>query len=438
MLTSEHAFIINGELLQGLERVLKHESVATLEWLLLQTMDSFGTGTEVWNIQLKDVHKINAFTVFQAFFMGYYYEIFLGMVDTSSLQLNLVDGSWGFRSARFLCNMRTFYNSSDNRRGPKVLVLWREGVISILTNLLFSTNKIITRIKHATYNKDNWCIGVTGKRALLVESLVSPCKSIKHIGSFILLDVDASGIPTDPQGLVRSGVSDKYMEYTLDTAQLGLHSSTRFERDEMDDVSFHIEADWEGDPDTILICARYRGRRIATLNPSVADLVYCSSVVRAVDDPVEQTSSNLIEWSINDCLNRNQLPLRVNNDIYIMRLSSRPRMQYAVLAWYHEWHVVRLSSTNDSQTAIEQAKAEAKIRSGVSRKGKADDGQAWEAQQSSNRTLIVNCASSILHDDWLSEKFEDIIDETESKRTRGWSQTALGDVRIVPHTPLDL
>ena len=35
---------------------------------------------------------MDAFTVFQAFFMGYYYVLFLVIVDTSTLEIQTVDG----------------------------------------------------------------------------------------------------------------------------------------------------------------------------------------------------------------------------------------------------------------------------------------------------------------------------------------------------------
>ena len=194
-LAEAHAFVVNREICQGLETILERESNETVDWLLDQTMESFDISTQVQNPKFGGTDRINAFTVFQAFFMSYYYTILLRLVDTSSLQIQVVDGSWGYRNTAFLCNMRTLYLSSDNPREPGILLLRREDVISILSTLLFSTTRIITRIRRNASSKDNWCLGVIGKRALLTRSLLNRCLSCQDIASFVLLDIDVSGIP---------------------------------------------------------------------------------------------------------------------------------------------------------------------------------------------------------------------------------------------------
>ena len=57
--------------------------------------------------------------------MGYYYSIFWDLVDTSTLQLQVVDGSWGYRSAQFLCKMRTLYLNPEVPKEAGVLVFRR-------------------------------------------------------------------------------------------------------------------------------------------------------------------------------------------------------------------------------------------------------------------------------------------------------------------------
>lgn len=212
-LAEAHAFVMNREVCQYLEAVLERESNETVEWLRDQTTESFDTTTQVQNPKFQDIDRINAFTVFQAFFMGYYYRVLLRLVDVSSLQLQVVDGSWGYRNTKFLCNMRTLHLSPDNPREPGILLLRREDVISILSTLLFSTTRNITRIRQKSSSRDNWCLGVIGKRALLARSLLNCCCTRREIASFVLLDIDVSGIPCDPQGLVRPGVGDDRVEY---------------------------------------------------------------------------------------------------------------------------------------------------------------------------------------------------------------------------------
>src|SRR6202012_4532650 len=135
-LASAHSFFVNNELLQGLETTFQHESLDNLKWLMDQTIESMRTENQVWHHQFSDTSKINAFTIFQAFFMGYYYTVLLKLVDTSMLQVQTVDGCWGFRDAVFLTNMRTLYLSPVKGSVPGMRILRREDILSILATLL--------------------------------------------------------------------------------------------------------------------------------------------------------------------------------------------------------------------------------------------------------------------------------------------------------------
>ena len=355
-LAEAHAFVVNREVCHYLEIVLERESNDTVEWLLDQTIESFDISTQVQNPKFGDTDKINAFTVFQAFFMGYYYTILLKLVDTSSLQIQVVDGSWGYRNNAFLCNMRTLYLSPDNPREPGVLLLKREDVISILSTLLFSTPRIITRIRRNSYSKDNWCLGVIGKRALLTRSLLNRCFTCQDIASFVLLDIDVSGIPCDIQGLVRPGVGDDRHEYYYGVNAPVFHAPRNDIRASTEDVSFHIEADWNGDPETMLICVRYKGRRINTINPAVADEIFCQSASSPVTRvlPIEDTAT--VPWTVSDYLNLRPLPPNGCSAPYILSIPGRPRLRYAALYWYYFRSIIRMAS-NCVQTAINEAKS---------------------------------------------------------------------------------
>ena len=354
-LAEAHAFVMNREVCQYLEAVLERESNETVEWLRDQTTESFDTTTQVHNPKFQDIDRINAFTVFQAFFMGYYYRVLLRLVDVSSLQLQVVDGSWGYRNAEFLCNMRTVYLSPDNPREPGILLLRREDIISILSTLLFSTTRNITRIRRKSSSRDNWCLGVIGKRALLARSLLNCCCTRQEISSFVLLDIDVSGIPCDPQGLVRPGVGDDRVEYYHGFNRIALQIPRNGPLAPTEDVSFHIEADWDGDPETILICVRYKGRRINTINPAIADVIFCASVVAPVSKCLPPVSTSTLQWTAEDCLNLRPLPSNDRTAPYILTIPGRPRLQYAALYWYYYKSIIRMAS-NCIQTAIMEAK----------------------------------------------------------------------------------
>ncbi|KAF4636843.1 hypothetical protein G7Y89_g1256 [Cudoniella acicularis] len=360
-LASCHAFVANKELCTRLEQVLQHESSPTLTWLLEQTTTAMApdaeewdlnqTKTQIWNLDMRDEIKVNAFTVFQAFFMGYFYSIFLKLVDTSTLRVQTVDGAWGYRSPVFLCDIRTVWLSSSQTREPGVQILRRESVLSILSSLLLGKQKEISRIKTASFQQDNWCIGVIEKRALLIRSILKPCRNIRETGSFDLVDVDVSGIPSDINGVVRPGVASvtisapprtlEEFEKYYSTQSVWDTPSNRGSEDlgNAADATFHIEADWDGNPETMLLCVRYNGRRIETINPANADITFLKSLqpVTAIEFKEGRQSPKLekgdiVNWGIPELLNDDPFPLPVHlsdqPNLLQLSLSGRPRLRY--------------------------------------------------------------------------------------------------------------
>lgn len=350
--------VINQELCQGLEKILQRESDATVDWLDEQTMESSYIAEMVSDTKFDDIERINAFTVFQAFFMGYYYHIFLGLVDTSNLQSPVVEGSWGYRNPIFLTDMRILYLSELGTKGTNFVVWRREDVICILSYLLASTPRLIPTLKGNTHNKDNWCVGVVGRRSLLARSLLKPCNTIRDIGQFMLLDIDVSGIPTDINGLVRPGVADTLSEGHLDLDEPAIAISNAFSGSPTEDVSFHIEADWDGDPDEMLLCVRYKGRRITTLNPAAADFYFCLRMFRpALKESHTKTDKAIQHWTVQDCLGRRPLLRHKHPQPFLVQVNEKPRICYAALTWYSEWQMVFMASdclASSIQAAEEQ------------------------------------------------------------------------------------
>ena len=281
MLVSSQGFVINKELYDGLQQVLEIEPEGIADWLLEQTTSSFDHHDSSGNdhIHPKECvkgskEKINAFTVFQAFFMGYYYGVFLRLVDTSLLQLRVVDGAWGFRSVQVLAEIRACaVKAARSKEG-----IPRYKLIEILSSLLFSSHIHIQNI-----GRGRCCIGVKGKRTLLVNSLVNACRTPNEIGQFLLIDIDASGIPGDINGLIRPGVPQHPQ---IRSFQRGTTEPFR-ETGPAEDCTRHIEPDWDVNPETVLLCIRFKGRRVATLNVVQADMRFASTYVKPVHTPSE-------------------------------------------------------------------------------------------------------------------------------------------------------
>ena len=300
-----HAPVVNNEILSALEHCFEHESSEILAWLGTQTR---GVGSQDYDIldpDMLDRVKINAFCAFQSFFMGYYYDIFFRVVDTSSLKLQTVEGSWGFRSPDFLFYVRTDVLSQASlskagkktntpetvRSGQKIPAtdVSRQVILQVLSRLFLNHPKDIPLISSTSQQSDTWCIGIIAKRTLVINSLLGKCHSMEEIGHFTLLDVDVGGIPRDPEGLIRPGVPDGWKELeVIDSVQEDVAESAPAE-----DVTLHIEADWEANPDTTLLCVRYKGRRITTISPARADRAFWEAYVEPTRQQPPQQRTRL-------------------------------------------------------------------------------------------------------------------------------------------------
>ena len=238
----------------------------------------------------------------------------------------------------------------------------------------------------------------------MVRSILRPCTTIRDIGQFVLLDIDVSGIPTDAHGLVRPGLADteKYEHYDADRP--GVSAFNGISDSLSNDVTCHIEADWDGDPNTMLFCVRYNGRRITTINPALADFYFCSLMFRPTPSPLVQADEATLEWTLQDCLNRRPLP---ENDCvrpYIMKAHRSPRLCYAALAWYKERHTVFLAS-NCLATSIKDAQKVLK--------------PYGKSRAINSYMLIVGLGDFVTTDDWPPTEIEEEIQKLRSKQIKG-------------------
>ncbi|KAK7413684.1 hypothetical protein QQX98_007466 [Neonectria punicea] len=343
-LVSSLGFAVNNEICKALERTMRHEAPSVLDWLHGQTMEGPQTSSSIQSPDMKDFVKVNAFTVFQAFFMGYYYGIFLNLVDTSMLGLRVVDGSWGFRNAAFFCKMSAFYLVKSRLKEPGLRCLPRENMIEILSALLLGSDMTASTFEKPVYSRNSWCLGFVDKRALLASSLLQPCVTLCDIGRFVLIDADVSGIPVGIDGLVRPGVPDSLKHDGIDGQPTVPKLLGLSEGDGQDlgsssaDATFHIEADWDDDPSTMLLCVRYRGRRIQTINPATADANFLKSLVRPAQglDKNSASSGQLGQrWTISDFFTREpERGTRNEPTELFMAVSRMPRLRYFITEAY--------------------------------------------------------------------------------------------------------
>ena len=352
-LANNHAPIVNHELLSALEKCFERDVPELVVWASNQTRGGGLEDYEIVDHDMIDPAKIEIFCVVQSFFMGYYYTVFLPMVDLSSLKLQTVEGVWGYRSPDFLHYFRRHVLSTKSllKTPPEKNYerheseISRQAILALLSRLFLGHPVDISLTSSTADKRANWCMGIVAKRTLMINSLLGKCQSIEELGKFTILDVDVGGVPRDPDGLIRPGFPDG-LEFDLTT-------STRQNVGEScppEDVTFHIEADWDTDADATLLCVRYKGRRISTISPATADWHFCQAYVEPIGKETTSRSRTSLSKAVPVGIESffespPRLPVSQYLDVPVLfQAFNRPRLQYTAVALYSGSFVVRLAS----------------------------------------------------------------------------------------------
>ena len=347
-----HNFCTSNKMYQHFEEAAElHANRA--DWLLQQTGDGVvGEGEDGWvsSPEFYNELKIEAFSVMQSFLMGLYYTVFLRLVDTSGLQIPVVDGHWGFRSTKLLNRMRKYCKKAkqaeDSHRNNTARIK-RQDVIEILCTLLFNQH-----IDLENRTRFSQCVGVVGSRTLLTASLIRPTDCPNAVGRFVLLDVDTGGIPRDSEGVVRPGEPDSDLNpLTTGTPQSFVSGE---DRSIQDDITRHIEADWTGNRERLLLTFRYKGRRLFSLNPAETDLRICHSYVEPTDRPhAENGLKDAIQTGVSDLLERRLQTGALGQKPVLFQAYDRPNLRYACVGAHYP-NALKLAS-NCTMTALKAA-----------------------------------------------------------------------------------
>ena len=302
-LIGKHAFVRSKSLDVYINDALE-EFVSVADWLTMQTSDGqVGEGDDGWvaSAHFTNDFRIEAFSVMQSVFLGYYYQLFLRFVDTKSLEMQAVEGDWGFRSTDLLTRMRQYCLSSKQAaqgRQQDGIKLTRQQIVEILCALLLNR-----RVHLEDRTRFNHCIEVIGKRTLLTASLLRSTDCPNAVGRFVLLDVDTGGIPRDSEGLIRPGESEIDLHPIMKDAPQ--HFVDEQHAIKHCDLTRHIGADWAGNREKLIVTFRYKGRRLFSLNTAETDLRICYSYVEPVDSSDTANGLyNAVPSGLNDLLDR--------------------------------------------------------------------------------------------------------------------------------------
>ena len=360
-LASMLAFVINQELLIELQNCLHHEPSKVLDWLKDQISgQSFPHlgHLSIESDKLQDLSKIHAFCVYQSFFMGYCYNVFMEVIDTKSLKMQTIEGHWGFRSADFFRYIHSHFWKAGGKAplgssAANAITISRQSILEALA-LLFLNYPLYLKGSdphHEELRRDEhqfvarYCVGVIAKKTILVNSLVNPCYSPRDIGRFVLLDVDVGGIPRDHDGLIRPGIQVDPITVQVKEPSNAAAVCKITESAPAEDASLHIEADWDGDPDRMMLCARYKGRRFMTLSPSLTDMKFCIAYVPPVEKPDGQPLESAIAYTASDLIERRPVYKPSGDDATVLvQVLGRPRLRYIAVSSFIEFSMPQIAS----------------------------------------------------------------------------------------------
>jgi hypothetical protein len=170
----------------------------------------------------------------------------------------------------------------------------------------------------------------------------------KSVASFTLLDVDVGGVPRNRDGLIRAGQGEVFpgdMEVTSAPTPDGAEVNVQ-EVSPSEDVSLHIEADWEGDPNTALLRVRYHGRRIISICSAKADKAFIGNYLPAHSGSRKNPSKlNLMTTGIESWLSNPAVIISRYVTLPILfQAHNRPQLRYVASAIYENCALVRIAS----------------------------------------------------------------------------------------------
>jgi hypothetical protein len=322
ILAHGYFYLQSPRVLSELEGTLQNFGDENLSWLQEELEDRDSTTASISSSSMVDATKITVFTIFQAFFMGYQYGILRQVVDTTHLTSEIVEGSWGYRSKELMIYIR------DRIRRMRSGRISRERLMEIAFALFSGERKQIPSSKLPS----QCCLGLVGKRTLLVNSLVGDSDTLDSVGKMCVFDVDTSGVPTDVDGIIRAG-APAHFNFRKLSNELSANREYLPERE----WTKHIVPASQDDPTTLLLCIRAGGRLIGTVNPALADALVCKYHNWSEDDEVTGQKPNggldfVLGRILEYLMRKQQLPSALSS-VVLDQVGELPCMRYAILGF---------------------------------------------------------------------------------------------------------
>ena len=150
----------------------------------------------------------------------------------------------------------------------------------------------------------------------------------------------------DHAGLIRPGLQMDFIHgEKADGSKTLSMISQLTETSPVEDASVHIEADWNGNPERMLLCARYRGRRFMALSPALADSKFCQAYVEPVKEPESRPLGSGIPCPFSNLINGQSIRVPDDENVPVLvQVYGKPVMRYISVVFFSRFFTARLSS----------------------------------------------------------------------------------------------
>lgn len=202
----------------------------------------------------------------QTFVMGYYYYLLNPLLNVAQLSIPQAVGSWSWSDIRMVTQVGTILSTCRLNtiitpgRGGRYF--YKHGIMRLLA--MFYAGAEEEQIDLIV----GGVVGVHGKLSLLNASLFGDIDTCSKAGTFFLMDIDPTCIPSTSRGLVTSSQRrDRVEPSVIDSS--GIETCDMNDIGHQDsDLTSHIEPDWDHDIQMTTVVFRYLGRFVRRVNPS--------------------------------------------------------------------------------------------------------------------------------------------------------------------------
>ena len=201
----------------------------------------------------------------QTFVMGYYYKLLHPLLDVTQLSIPQALGSWSWSDIRLVTRVGTILatcriNVTKPQHGGRNF--YKHGIIQLLAMFYAGAEEEQVDLIVAGV------VGVHGKLSLLNASLFGDIDTCRKAGTFVLMDIDPTCIPSTSRGIVTSSQRlDRVEPSVIDSSEIETCDINDIGRQDLD-LTSHIEPDWDHDIQMTTVVFRYLGRFVRRVNPS--------------------------------------------------------------------------------------------------------------------------------------------------------------------------